>query len=74
MNKTCKLETKTVSRVDAKVTHTDGNREDGSAFLTLIAYPDRRLDETECTFGMPATVGVSPKARPTLQAGTFIPF
>ena len=74
LNTTGTLETKTFSRVDAKLPYTDRNWKGGSAFLTLIAYPDRRLDETAFTFGTPATVGVSPKARLTLQGGTFIPF
>ena len=74
LNTTGTLETKTFSRVDAKLTYTDRNWKGGSVFLALAAYPDRRLDETAFTFGTPATVGVSPKARLTLQAGTCIPF
>ena len=74
LNTTDTLETKTFSRVDAKLTYIDRNWKGGSAFLSLVAYPDLRLDETAFTFGTPATVGVSPKARLTLQAGTCIPF
>ena len=74
LNTTNTLQTKTFSRIDAKLTYTDKNWKGGSAFLSLIAYPDRRLEETAFTFGTPPTVGVSPKARLTLLAGAFIPF
>ena len=74
LNTTSTLETRTFSRIDAKLTYTDKNWKGGSAFLSLIAYPDRRLEETAFTFGTPPTIGVSPKARLTLVAGVFVPF
>ncbi len=74
LNTTKTLETKTFSRIDAKLTYTDRNWKGGSAFLSLIGYPDRRLDETVFTFGTPVTVGVSPKPKLSMQGGVFIPF
>lgn len=74
LNTTGTLETRKFSRIDAKATYTDKNWKGGSAFLGLIAYPDRRLEETAFTFGTPPTIGVSPKSRLTVQAGAFIPF
>ena len=63
---------KTFSRIDAKVAYTDPTRKGFSAFLGLIAYPDRTLEETAFLFS--GNVGVSPKARLTVQGGVFIPF
>ena len=74
LNTTNTLQTKTFSRIDAKLTYSDRRWNGFSAFLGVIAYPDRVLEETAFTFGTPVAVGVSPKARVTAQAGVFIPF
>ena len=63
---------KTFSRIDAKVAYTNQDRKGFSAFLGVIAYPDRTLEETAFLFS--GNVGVSPKARLTVQGGVFIPF
>lgn len=73
-NTTNTLATRRVSRVDTKLTCTNLRWKGFSAFLGLIVYPDRRLEETAFTFGTPPTIGVSPKARLTAQGGVFIPF
>ena len=74
LNTTNTLSTKTFSRIDLKLAYTDKQRKGFSAYLGAIVYPDRRLEETAFTFGTPATVGVSPKARLTVQGGAYIPF
>ena len=74
LNTTKTLETKTFSRIDAKLSYTDKAWKGFSAFLGVIAYPDRRNEETAFTFGTPVTVGVSPKPRLAAQLGAFIPF
>ena len=63
---------KTFSRIDAKFTYTNRNWKDFSAFVGVIAYPDRTLEETAFLFS--GNVGVSPKPRLTIQGGVFIPF
>ena len=74
LNTTNTLQTRTFSRIDAKLSYSDARWKSFSAFLGVIAYPDRLLEETAFTFGTPITVGVSPKARVAAQAGVFIPF
>jgi hypothetical protein len=68
------LSTKRFSRIDFKATYTDRDWKGFNAFLTAVVYPDRRFEETAFTFGTPATVGVSPKAPLTVQAGAYLPF
>ena len=72
------VSTKTFSRIDANLTYTNSNWKGFSAFVGLIAYPDRRLEETAFLFENTATfignVGVSPKPALTVQGGVFIPF
>lgn len=74
LNATNTLSTKTFSRIDAKLSYSSRDRRGISAYLGVIGYPDRRFEETAFTFGTPVTVGVSPKARVTVQGGVFIPF
>ena len=74
LNAATTLTTKTFSRIDAKLSYTDKGRGGFSTFLSVVGYPDRRLEETAFTFGTPVTVGVSPKARLTVQGGVFLPF
>lgn len=74
LNATNTLSTRTFSRIDAKLSYSSLHRRGISAYLGVIGYPDRRLEETAFTFGTPVTVGVSPKARVTVQGGVFIPF
>ena len=69
---TSAFRSKTFSRIDAKVAYTNQDRKGFSAFLGVIAYPDRTLEETAFLFS--GNVGVSPKARLTVQGGVFIPF
>ena len=68
------LTTKKFSRVDLTAAYTNKNWKRFSAYLGVVIYPDRRLEETVFLFGTPAAAGVSPKARVTAQAGVFIPF
>jgi outer membrane receptor protein involved in Fe transport len=68
------LKTRTFSRIDAKLSVSSLDPRGISGYITVIGYPDRRLEETAFTFGTPITIGVSPKARITAQAGLFIPF
>ena len=72
LNATDTLRTKTFSRIDAKATYSNVGMKGFCAFLGIIAYPDRTLEETAFLFS--GNVGVSPKARLTAQAGVFIPF
>lgn len=74
LNTTGTLSTKRFSRIDLKATYTDRDWKGFNVFLTAVVYPDRRLEETAFTFGTPVTVGVSPKARATVQAGAYFPF
>ena len=74
LNTTNTLKTQIFSRIDTKLSYTDKRWKGFSAFLGVIVYPDRRYEETAFTFGTPVTVGVSPKAPLTAQAGVFIPF
>lgn len=74
LNTTNTLRTRKFSRIDFKATYTDRDWKGFNAFLTAIVYPDRRLEETAFTFGTPATVGVSPKAPLTVQAGAYFQF
>ena len=73
LNTTNTLTTKKFSRIDAKVSYANANWKGFGAYLGFIVYPDRRYEETAFTFGTPTTVGVSPKAPLTVQAGVFIP-
>ena len=74
LNATNTLRTKTFSRIDAKASIASANGRGISGYVGLVGYPDRRLEETAFTFGTPTQVGVSPKARVTVQAGVFVPF
>ena len=74
LNAANNLSTKTFSRIDAKFAYTNRNWKGFGAYLGVISYPDRVLEETAFTFGTPVTVGVSPKSRLTVQGGVFIPF
>ncbi len=74
INTTNTLSTQRFSRIDTKLTYTNRQWKGFSAFAGFIVYPDKRLEETAFTFGTPVTVGVSPKAPVTAQAGVFIPF
>ena len=67
------LSTRTYSRINASASYSNVMWKGFSAYLGIIAYPDRRNEETAFTFGTPVSVGVSPKARVTFQAGVFIP-
>jgi len=72
LNTTRSLATKTFSRIDVRAAYTNTNWRGFSVFLSMIAYPDRRYDETAFLFG--SAVGVSPKAPFTVQGGMFVPF
>lgn len=65
------LSTRTYSRIDVRLAYTNTNWHGFSAFLSMIAYPDRRYEETAFAFGN--DVGVSPKAPFTIQGGVFVP-
>lgn len=65
------LSTKTYSRIDVRLAYTNTNWHGFSTFLNMIAYPDRRNEETAFLFA--PNVGVSPKAAFTIQGGVFIP-
>ncbi len=73
LNTTNTLTTKTFSRIDSKVSYSNLSWKGFGGYLGFILYPDRRYEETAFTFGTPVTVGVSPKARLTVQAGVVIP-
>ena len=74
LNTTNTLKTKTYSRIDAKLAYSNQAWKGFGAYVGVISYPDRILEETAFTFGTPITVGVSPKSRLTVQGGVFISF
>jgi len=74
LNPTRTFETRSFSRIDSTLAYSNERWRGFSAFVGVVIYPDRRLEETAFLFGTPPSVGVSPKASTTVQGGLFIPF
>lgn len=67
------LHTKTFTRLQAKLAYANTRLPGFGAFLGLVAYPDRRLEEVAFDFGG-GQVGVSPKPLLNLQGGLAYQF
>ena len=67
------LYTKTFTRLQAKLAYAHARRPGLGAFVGLVAYPDRRLEEVAFDFG-DGQVGVSPKPRLNFQGGLSCQF
>jgi len=65
--------TKTYSRIAFDASYTNKNLKGFSAYVGIIAYPDRRYEESDFNFG-PGIIGVSPDAPVSIRGGVFIPF
>jgi hypothetical protein len=70
------ISTRTFSRGAANFNYTNRKWKGFSLFVNLIAYPDRRLEESAFDFGTATAplAAVSPKAPVSVPAGVFIPF
>lgn len=67
------VETRDYSRISAKLAYTNQKWHGSGAFLSLVAYPGSRLEETAFDFGGGA-VGISPQAPVSVQGGINILF